>query len=368
MTDAPYQLVAYAKIDSLSTSVSGSNGGQTLVIQGSGFNAVDCSANVVVLQGVACMTQTCSQTQLTCIVGAAPSTPLGAGPYGTSRGLLHRVYWNLVGGYAMSNLLASPGYPNSPSITRLQGDGLQGYCLNCAVQYGQQLEGFFVPRSTGQYMFYVSADDIVDLYLSTTSSPANLTRVAYINSYTTSYWQYATQISAPITLQAGSKYFLRARMTQGPGSDSLNVAVRVLNPPARSASEVALHSVHSRQSIVITTAVRREVQRLNFTRASGLFMFYTSTFGPRSVQINISTTSTSTIAAAIAVSFIYSFILLYGIVFLLPFASNPAVCANDVHFNLPDWGCAADLPQCVPHHVRHHHRVPDGDSPPPNPG
>ena len=302
----PYQLVLYPKIDSLSSQLSGSNGGQTLVISGSGFNAVDCSTNVILLQGVPCIVTACTQTSLSCTVGPAPSQALGSGPYASSRGLLQRVYWNSGWG-TIPSLVSSPKYPNSPDITRVQGDSLQGYCINCAYDYGQQLEGFFVPKVTTHYMFYIASDDSSDLYLSTDNTPANLTLIASAPWYMSNYWQYpAYQISSPILLQAGKPYFIRARHAQGGGGDFLTVAVRVMNPPPRSAAELTLHSVHDRQQITFSTTVFREIQQINFTAPvgqplAGSFMFYLSIFGPRSIPVNINDTNVNDIAQAIAV-------------------------------------------------------------------
>lgn len=297
-------VTVYPTIASLSTQASGSNGGQTLAISGTGFNAQNCSANVVRLQGVGCRVVACTATTLACVVGPAPGQPLGAGPYAGTRGLLHRVYWNAAS-YDLNSFISNAKYLSGQAdVTRVQSDALWGYCVNCAYNYGQQLEGLFVPRTTGLHQFYISSDDASDLWLSTDQRPSNMARIAYCPYYSPTYWSnMATQVSAPLLLQAGKPYFIRARMAQGGGGDFLNVALRVVSPPGRSAAEVALHSVHERQTLAISTTVVREVQRINFTDASGSFMFYLTDFGPRSAVINVNfTTSTSTIANAIAVS------------------------------------------------------------------
>ena len=297
----PYQLTVYPKITALSTQASGSNGGQVLTITGSGFNQDNCSLNTVALQGSVCAVQPgCTQTSLSCVVGAAPSTPLGTGPFAATRGLLHRIYWNSANS-DLNSFITNRNYPNNASITRLQGEGTVGYCVNCADYYGQQMEGFFVPKTTAYHKFYISSDDASDLHLSTSNRPSGLTRIAYCSWYLANYWSNpSTQISAPILLQAGQPYFLRARQSEGGGGDFLNIAVRVMNPPARSPVELAMHSVHERQTISITSAVRREIQRVNLTGASGQFMFYIDQFGPRSVVVNVGETNTGRLANAIA--------------------------------------------------------------------
>ena len=300
----------YPKIISLSTQVSGANGGHTLTITGNGFSTT-VGNNFVSLQGVPCNVTSASQTLLKCMVGPAPAVGLGAAPYTSTQGLLHRVYWNS-GSFGMNSFINNANYPNNPSITRVQADGLTGYCANCAYYYGQQLEGFFVPKVSSYYQFYINSDDASDLFLSNNNSPANMTRIAYCPSYLPSYWSnLGLQRSTPLFLEAGRPYFLRTRQTQGNGGDYVNVAVRVINPPARSAIEQSMHSVHERQTVTITSSVRREIQRLNFTAASGKFMFYISDFGARSAQVDLSSTDMSLAASAVAVNRINLFITNY---------------------------------------------------------
>jgi hypothetical protein len=297
----PYQVLVYPKITALSSQRSGSNGGQTLTITGVGFDASNCAAHSVMLQGVTCAVTACTATTLSCTVGPAPAQPLQGGPYATTRGLLHRIYWNSAS-HSMGSFTSNPNYPNYPSVTRVQGDALQGFCVNCALFYGEQMEGLFVPKATAYHKFYISSDDASDLFLSTSNSPAIMSRIAYCNGYMPHYWVLpATQISAPILLQAGKPYFIRARHSQGNGGDFMNVAVRVVDPPARSDMETRMHSVQERQTISITTSVWREIQQVNFTRASGRFMFYLDLFGKRSAAVT-TTSSKSDLEDAVAVS------------------------------------------------------------------
>jgi hypothetical protein len=140
LTDTPFMVTVFPIVNRLSSKLSGSNGGQTLTITGSGFNSVDCSNNVVTVQGIPCSVVKCSDTSISCIVGRSFNQSLGKGPFATSRGLLHRVYWN-AGSYDLSTFNSNPLYPSSPGLIQNQADGLIGYCVNCADWYSQQLEG-----------------------------------------------------------------------------------------------------------------------------------------------------------------------------------------------------------------------------------
>jgi hypothetical protein len=301
-------LTVYPVVHSLSSSQSGLNGGHTLVVNGSGFDT-NCSRNTVVVQGVPCALTSCTQTTLSCTVGPAPAGPQAPGPYASSRGLLHRVYHNIDAANSVGHFISQTGrYPNLPNITRVEADAINGFDVNFAFSYGQQYDGYFVPKVTALHQFYISSDDGSDLFMSFNNTVSNLTLIASAPWYLSTYWSHpATQISRPLLLQAGQPYMIRVRHTQGWGGDFLNVAVRIADPNPRSPLEVRQHSVHERQTLQITSAVRREVQRLNFTApnnntaVSGTFMFFTNSLGARSPVINITGSSSSEVANAISV-------------------------------------------------------------------
>ncbi len=351
-------VTVYPTVSGLSSSVSGSNGGQILTVTGTGFNSDNCSLNTVLLQGVACVILSCTPTSITCSVAPAPVTALSVGPYAGTRGLLHRVYWNSGLAYDINTFISSSVYPNSPSIIRNQADGLTGFCVDCADAYGQQLEGFFVPKVTAFHRFYIVSDDGSDLFFSMSNLPSNMTRIAFCGGYSPTYWfNMAQQISAPLFLQAGKPYFMRARQTEGHGGDWLNVAVRIVNYTAapRSDVDLLLHSVHERQTITISTTVRREIQRLNFTAASGRFMFYISDFGARSALVNLDSTGMDPVANAIAVSFFFVCVI----------SSNFIVCFDSL------WKLQCDSPCALrrrSYHIRYHHQLPYRHAVPPNQG
>lgn len=84
---------------------------------------------------------------------------------------------------------------------------------------GARLRGYLTPPLTGDYTFYIAADDRGELWLSTDDNPTNRRLVAV--SY---YWVaprdwdfYESQVSSPIRLEAGRRYYLEV-LIRGDGS------------------------------------------------------------------------------------------------------------------------------------------------------
>jgi hypothetical protein len=119
-----------------------------------------------------------------------------------------------------------------------------------ADNYGGQIVGYFYPPTTGDYIFYLAADDNGVLYLSTNSDPANKKLIAQETVYSNKR-EYSSSAgnsdltakdtsqflgtawptkdpgtgAAKITLQAGQPYYIEAVFKEGTGGDHLSVAV-----------------------------------------------------------------------------------------------------------------------------------------------
>ena len=109
-----------------------------------------------------------------------------------------------------TNYPAAPVSVNRPSLFEVSGLG---------DETGARLRGYLTAPLTGDYTFYIAADDRGELWLSTDDNPANKELVA--ESY---YWVagrdwdfYPSQVSLPIYLQAGRRYYLEA-LIRGDGS------------------------------------------------------------------------------------------------------------------------------------------------------
>ena len=96
---------------------------------------------------------------------------------------------------------------------------------NSGNNFGERLNGYICPPATGLYTFWIASDASAELWLSTSSSPANKVKIAYNTSATNSrQWnKYATQKSVAISLVAGQVYYVEALMKEGTGTDNLAV-------------------------------------------------------------------------------------------------------------------------------------------------
>ncbi len=148
------------------------------------------------------------------------------------------IYANL-GGVLPSDLRAAAKFPNSPDATfLLSAYELPGY----GDSYGARLSGFFVPATTGSYVAYMATDDGGELYLSTDDTEANKKLVARepvwgnsrewvsVDAATDSLGrrldadkidpaQPAPNISLPVSLVAGKKYYTEIQYKEGGGGD-----------------------------------------------------------------------------------------------------------------------------------------------------
>jgi hypothetical protein len=161
-----------------------------------------------------------------------------------SNGVLREVYSG-INGVTVADLTNAPAFPASPSSDEV----LTGFFeapVDVLDNYGQRLRAVITAPATGNYIFWICADDQAFLYLSTDESPTAKRLVcaepqwnSSRNWDTTERRTGATSIfptmnaSLPanrsdnafgtLTLQAGQRYYIEALMKEGGGGD--NVAV-----------------------------------------------------------------------------------------------------------------------------------------------
>ncbi|HEY3322391.1 MAG TPA: PA14 domain-containing protein [Planctomycetota bacterium] len=137
-----------------------------------------------------------------------------------------REWWTGISGTAVTDLTGNPAYPDSPTGTETVATFFEAP-TNWADNYGQRMHGYFIPPATGQYTFYIASDDNSELWLSTDNTPANIVKIAAVTSWTNSraWTTYASQKSAPISLTAGNRYYIRALQKEGGGGDNLAVGM-----------------------------------------------------------------------------------------------------------------------------------------------
>jgi peptidoglycan/xylan/chitin deacetylase (PgdA/CDA1 family)/phage-related protein len=111
---------------------------------------------------------------------------------------------------SMSDLTGNSKYPNSPnSNSTVYSNNLSRTDIG-ADKYGERLTTYLKPSVTGNYIFAVSGDDDVELYLSTTNNSGNKTKIAgFKGSTTPQQWtKYSGQKSKTIALKANQTYYM----------------------------------------------------------------------------------------------------------------------------------------------------------------
>ncbi|TDU71199.1 PA14 domain-containing protein [Prosthecobacter fusiformis] len=138
-------------------------------------------------------------------------------------GVLREVWTNLDGG-AVADLTLSPDYPANPVLRVV--DATFASPVNWSDRYGLRMRAYLTPAVSGNYTFWVSGDDYCELWLSTNDSAANKTRIAHVPGWTDAkqWTKFTEQRSSPVSLVAGTRYYIEALMKEGSGGDGLAVA------------------------------------------------------------------------------------------------------------------------------------------------
>jgi hypothetical protein len=175
-------------------------------------------------------------------------------PQSFSPGFLKlEVYLNSPGS-TITDLLAFANYPSFPDEVHYvpqfeipPAKYILGNSGGTAV--GERLSGFIMPGQTANYVFYMSANEAGELWLSTNAEPAGLQLIAQgTDDYPAR--TYDTNYSAPIHLVAGQRYYVQALEKSdghasngagGEGEESLAVTWTKQNdpPPGYQAAPIA---------------------------------------------------------------------------------------------------------------------------------
>ncbi|MEY4918130.1 MAG: hypothetical protein RL616_2043, partial [Verrucomicrobiota bacterium] len=110
----------------------------------------------------------------------------------------------------MSDLTNNVAYPNSPTSSGVISSFETPRDLNVG-DYGQHITGYVLPPVTGNYRFFLAADQTAQLYLSTNQLAANKVLIAE-NTERVDYRYWDTEVfgaeSAAIPLLAGQRYYV----------------------------------------------------------------------------------------------------------------------------------------------------------------
>jgi len=153
---------------------------------------------------------------------APPTTPTTGGGAANTGGLL-RERWNGVSGSTVASIPLAQTPDSSGLVRQFETPDRLGN------NYAARLRGYVCPPQSGSYTFWLAADDEGELFLSPDEDPTHAVRVARCAVWTASAHDWSRspeQQSAPVTLQAGRRYYVEARHKQAWGGGYLAVAWR----------------------------------------------------------------------------------------------------------------------------------------------
>ncbi len=142
---------------------------------------------------------------------------------GLPTGVIQREFWLDLPGDGISSLLKHANFPSKPSgtglLTRFESP------VNWKENFGARIRGFIHPPQTGDYVFWMAADDYAELWLSSSEDPAKKSRIVNMNRWTPSrVWEkYPEQKSKPVRLEAGKRYYIEALQMEATVDDCLAV-------------------------------------------------------------------------------------------------------------------------------------------------
>lgn len=148
----------------------------------------------------------------------------------------------------ITNLTNNARWPNDPDAELFQPafEGIN----NFADSFGATLRGYLLPPASGSYTFWVAGDDYAELWLSTSTNPAAISRIALTTNWTGSreWTKYNGQQSAPVLLNAGQAYYAEVRMKESGGGDNAAVAWKVPSTANQTNLITGIHLAPFRQN------------------------------------------------------------------------------------------------------------------------
>lgn len=139
---------------------------------------------------------------------------------------LRREIFSDIGGGNLGDLTNNARYPNQPD--RLEVMANLDSARDIADRYGSRVRALLAPPASGQYRFWLAADNAAVLNLSPDANPANVGTIASIPdgqySGAGEWTKFASQTSGLINLTAGQKYYIEVIQKEDSGGDLLQAA------------------------------------------------------------------------------------------------------------------------------------------------
>jgi hypothetical protein len=138
-------------------------------------------------------------------------------------GVVELRYFNNISVSSVDQLMTLGKYPDSPDEV-LKLDALEVSQSN-GDRYGSLVMGYIIPKTSGNYRFFIAGDDGVQFGLSTTFSADDVSVLASFRGWTqrNEFTKFSSQVSSEIKLNAGQRYYFEIRHHDVGGGDHFAV-------------------------------------------------------------------------------------------------------------------------------------------------
>ena len=139
-------------------------------------------------------------------------------------GSLMREVWTGITGPSIATMTSNANYPNKPA-SREFITSFECIAQSWEDSFGTRVTGFIRAPLSGSYTFAVSGDEVVQLYLSTDTNPANKALIASTTTATAfrDFAANASQQSTARTLVGGQRYYVELLHKEDTGADHWSV-------------------------------------------------------------------------------------------------------------------------------------------------
>lgn len=146
-----------------------------------------------------------------------------AAPIMGRAGIRYEEFDAIGGAGQLKDLMAAPNFPDNPSATKV----LQSFSFPVSTNtyFGVKMSGWIKAPETGDYVFWISANDQAELRLSTDANPMNKMIIASVPSFAEqgNWTKFPVQKSLNIHLDAGKMYYIETLLAQSLGTARLEV-------------------------------------------------------------------------------------------------------------------------------------------------
>ena len=194
----------------------------------------------------------------------------------TSGFVLFEAY-NTGGGTSVEDIYQEPAFPKNPRERyHISGfDSRLAYADNHHDRYGARIRGFFVPKVSGNYIFYLRSDDSSRLWF----NPAgpNPEGKQLLLEEPLCCGPFSAHASTPQALTAGTLYYIEGLYKEDLGDDYMQVAAKLETDPTSpnnllpiSGSELAIYAdLHASVPLVARLALSSNTLSLSWNSQTG---------------------------------------------------------------------------------------------------